>query len=221
MEYNKPFFEKVFSTKRMERYFRLYPDNEDKAILHYKCNLQLTEAFYTSLSVFEVTLRNALCRELETMAGREDWYAIFPTTSGLTRLNKYITQAIKQISGRHETITPSKIVAELTLGFWVSLLNSEYERILWKDLRRAFPYLQKKDRQRKTVSAPLNTFRTFRNRVFHKESICWNLDRVEEIHNEMVMVLGWMNKDIPGWLDQIDRFNSVCSDIRESLNWQK
>lgn len=205
----------------MERYFRLYPDNEDKAILHYKCNLQLTEAFYTSLSVFEVTLRNTLCRELETMTGREDWYAIFPTTSGLARLNKYITQANKQISGRHETITPSKIVAELTLGFWVSLLNSEYERILWKDLRRAFPYLQKKDRQRKTVSAPLNTLRAFRNRVFHNESICWNLDRVEEIHKEMVTVLGWMNKDIPGWLDQIDRFNSVCSDIRKSLNWEK
>lgn len=221
MEYNKPFFEKVFSTKRMERYFRLYPDNEEKAILHYKCNLQLTEAFYTSLSVFEVTLRNALCRELESMTGREDWYAIFPTTSGLARLNKYITQASKQILGKHETITPSKIVAELTLGFWVSLLNSEYERILWKDLRRAFPYLAKKDKQRKTVSAPLNTFRTFRNRVFHNESICWNLNRVEEIHKEMVTVLGWMNKDIPGWLKQIDRFNSVCSDIRKSLNWEK
>ena len=52
MEYNKPFFEKVFSTKRMERYFNLYPDNEARAILHYRCNLELTEAFYTSLSVF-------------------------------------------------------------------------------------------------------------------------------------------------------------------------
>ena len=133
MEYNKPFFEKVFSTKRMERYFKLYPDNEARAILHYRCNLELTEAFYTSISVFEVTLRNALCRELETMTGREDW--------GLTRLNYYITQASKQISGRHESITPSKIVAELTLGFWVSLLNSEYERLLWKDLRRAFPFM--------------------------------------------------------------------------------
>lgn len=49
----------------------------------------------------------------------------------------------KQIVGRHESITPAKIVAELTLGFWVSLLNSEYERLLWKDLRRAFPYMPK------------------------------------------------------------------------------
>ena len=144
---------------------------------------------------YNVTLRNALCRELETMTGREDWYAVFPTTPGLTRLSK-------QMSGRHESITPSKIVAELTFGFWVSLLNSEYERLLWKDLRRAFPFMPKKDRQRKNVSAPLNTFRTFRNRVFHNESICWNLDRA-------------------GWLSQIDRFNTVCDNIRMAIGWKK
>ena len=219
MEYNKVFFEKVFSDKRMERYFNLYPYDEMRAILHYQCNIQLAEAFYVSLSVLEVTLRNALSRELETMTGRKDWYVVFPTIPGLIGLNRYITQANKQISGRHESITPSKVIAELTLGFWVSLLNSEYERLLWKDLRRAFPYMLKKERQRKNVSAPLNTFRTFRNRVFHNESICWNLHRVEEIHMEIITVMGWMNKDIPGWLQLIDRFETVCSYIRETMKW--
>lgn len=174
----------------MERYFTLYPDDEQRAITHYQCNLQLSEAMYVSLSVFEVTLRNALCRELWQMTGREDWYAVFPNTPGLSNLNRYITQAAKQISGRHEQITPSKIIAELTFGFWVSLLNSEYERILWKDLRRAFPFMPKAKRQRKYVSAPLNRFRAFRNRVFHNESICWNIKCVHDIHSEMVEVLG-------------------------------
>lgn len=36
----------------MERYFMLYPDDENRAILHYRCNLELAEAFYTSLFVF-------------------------------------------------------------------------------------------------------------------------------------------------------------------------
>ena len=219
MEYNKVFFEKVFSDKRMERYFALYPDNEDKAIKHYQSNLQLTEAFYTSLSVLEVALRNALSRELETMTGREDWYAVFPNTLGLTNLNRYVTQATKQIAGRHEQITPSKIVAELTLGFWVSLLNTEYERLLWKDLRRAFPYLPKKERQRKKVSAPLNRFRAFRNRVFHNESICWNIRRVQEIHNELILLLEWINKDLPKWLKDIDRFDDVQMKIKEKMGW--
>lgn len=201
----------------MERYFRLYPQDENRAITHYRCNLRLSEAMYPSLSVLEVTLRNALCRELITMTGREDWYAIFPNTPGLIGLNKYITQASKQISGRHEQVTPPKIIAELTLGFWVSLLNSEYEKVLWKDLRRAFPYMPKKKRQRKNVSAPLNRLRAFRNRVFHNESICWNLDRVGELHEEILLLLGWMNKDVAGWLALSDRFEEVVVSIRETL----
>ncbi|MBO5626676.1 MAG: hypothetical protein J5953_12940 [Prevotella sp.] len=66
MEVTKQFLEKVFSTKRMERYFALYPDDEARAIRHYECNLMLAESLYMSLSVLEVTLRNALsCRDAE------------------------------------------------------------------------------------------------------------------------------------------------------------
>lgn len=220
MVYNKQYFEKVFSCKRMERYFHLHR-NEERAIEHYRCNLELAEAFYTSLSVFEVALRNALSRELGTMTGREDWYAVFPTTPGLVSLNRYITQANKQIAGRRETATPSKIIAELTLGFWVSLFNSEYERLLWKHLRRAFPYMPKQDRKRRNISAPLNTFRAFRNRVFHNESICWNLTRVAEIHEEMIQVMGWINKDLPTWIEPFERFAEVEQSIRERMGWEK
>ena len=96
----------------MERYFRLYED-EKKAIDHYCSNIELAESFYPSLSIFEVALRNALSRELETMTGREDWYVIFPNTPGLTNLNRYITQAQKQITSRKENVTPAKVIAEL------------------------------------------------------------------------------------------------------------
>lgn len=81
--------------------------------------------------------------------------------------------------------------------------------------------MPKRNRKRKNVSAPLNAFRTFRNRVFHNESICWNLCRVEEIHREMITVMGWMNKDVPGWLQKTDRFDAVCGQIRETMQWEK
>lgn len=171
MEINKKFFEKVFSTKRMERYFALYPNDEARAIKHYECNLMLSESLYTNLSLLEVT-------------------------------------------------TPSKIVAELTLGFWVSLLNSEYERTLWQALRRAFPYMPRQERKRRNVSAPLNLFRHFRNRIFHNESICWNLNRVEEIHAEILKVIGWMNRDLPEWVREQEHFCRVCREIRNKMEWK-
>ncbi|MDE6409860.1 MAG: hypothetical protein K2K81_06420 [Muribaculaceae bacterium] len=217
MELNKDFFEKIFSSERMAKYFDKYPTDPARAMLHYKCNLELSESMYVSLSVLEVALRNAISRELRKMTGRDDWYAIFPTTPGLRPLNKYITLATHHISGRHETVTPSKIIAELTLGFWVSLLNSEYERVLWKDLRKAFPYMPKNIRQRKNVSAPLNRFRNFRNRIFHNEAICWNINHVRAIHTELIQILGWINKDLPLWIAQSDRFPEVCNEINKSL----
>jgi hypothetical protein len=205
---DKIFFEKIFSEKRLEKYFKRYGDTE-KAMTHYRCNIELSEAFYPCISTFEVVFRNGVSRELSVLFGREDWYAVFATTPGLTGLNKYISQANKQIAGRKEYSSPSKMVAELTLGFWVSLFNVEYERILWKALRRVFPNMPKTERQRKKVAPPLNRFRSFRNRIFHHEPISWNLERLTEIHAEMLTVTGWMNKDIPQWIAPFDRFDTV------------
>jgi hypothetical protein len=109
------------------------------------------------------------------------------------------------------------VVAELTFGFWVRLFNTEFELILWKDLRRAFPFMPKYLRKRKHISAPLNNFRNFRNRVFHNEPICWNFDKLQQIHDEIVEVLGWINKDLPLWIASFDRFDQVLQQVKIKL----
>jgi len=217
---DKNFFEKFFSEKRLEKYFRRYDGDTEKAITHYQCNIELSEAFYPCISTFEVVLRNSISRELSVLFGREDWYTVFATTPGLTSLNKYISQANRQIAGRKEYSSPSKIIAELTLGFWVSLFNVEFERILWKNLRRVFPNMPKVERQRKKVASPLNRFRTFRNRIFHHEPISWNLDKVTQIHTEMLILMGWINKDIPLWIASFDRFDAVFQAVEKELKKQ-
>ena len=214
---DKKFFDRIFSEKRLEKYFKRYGGDSDKAIKHYRCNIELSEAFYPCISTFEVVLRNGINRELSLLFGREDWYTEFATLSGLAGLNKYITQANKQIASRHEYSSPSKIVAELTLGFWVSLFNVEYELILWKNLRRAFPNMPKRVRQRKKIAPPLNRFRTFRNRIFHHEPISWNLRTVSQIHAEILTVMSWMNKDIPLWIAPFDRFDTVYRKVEKEL----
>lgn len=172
----------------MERYFKLHSD-ENKALIHYCCNIELAESFYPSLSVFEVALRNALSRELQNMTGREDWYEVFTSIKDLEELYSYIVQAKKQISNRSEVTSPSKVIAELTLGFWVSLL----------------------------ISTPLNNIRRFRNRIFHNESICWNMDKITSIHSSLILVMGWINADLPNWLKEIDRFESVKSKVLQCI----
>ena len=70
------------------------------------------------------------------------------------------------------------------------------------------------------VASSLNKFRRLRNRIDHNEDICWNLKEVELIHDEMLHVMGWMNKDVPVWLGQFERFGQVCTTIREMLGWR-
>ena len=206
----------AFSSQRLEKYINLYNGDVMKVAAHYKANIALSESLYTSLSVFEVTLRNALSKELERMMGRKDWYSVFPSNPALKSLTSEVTVAIRHISQRGEMVSPDKIIAELTFGFWVTLLNSEYELTLWKSLRLAFPHMPKKDRKRKNVSSPCNALRKLRNRVFHHESICWDLDYITDIHNRLVMVLGWINTDMPSWLDEVDHFCKVVDEIRNS-----
>ena len=206
----------AFSSQRLEKYINLYNGDVMKVAAHYKANIALSESLYTSLSVFEVTLRNALSKEMERMMGRKDWYSVFPSNPALKSLTSEVTVAIRHISQRGEMVSPDKIIAELTFGFWVTLLNSEYELSLWKSLRLAFPHMPKKDRKRKNVSSPCNALRKLRNRVFHHESICWDLDYITDIHNRLVMVLGWINTDMPSWLDEVDHFCKVVDEIRNS-----
>ena len=193
----------------MRPYFDRYSGHPQKAIRHYSLNIRLAESLVPSLSVFEVTLRNSLIRELERMAGRKEWYIRFKKHPALKSLYKYIITASQHIRARGEDISADKINGELTRGFWVSLFNAEYEKYLWKDLRRAFPYLPKTNRKRKTISAPLNAVRSLRNRVFHNESISWSLVHLASLHRLIIQVIDWMNPQVSVWLTHIDRFNYV------------
>ena len=209
----------AFSAQRLSKYLAYNHNNAELAIKHYKSNLRLAESLYISLSVFEVTLRNALARELRNMAGTDDWFDMFYTIPELTPFVPEIDKAKSLIRNRGEKISTDKIISEMTFGFWVMLLNSQYERVLWKSLRKAFPNIPKKDRKRKNISAPCNTLRHLRNRIFHQEAICWDLYYVACLHDNLVTVLGWMNTDIPNWLSSIDPFDAACADIRQEMGW--
>ena len=215
--YDKSYYEKVFSNERMSKYYIKYGSDWEKAVNHYKLNIQISEAFYPILSIYEVALRNSLNRELTTFFGTTEWYLNITSTTGLLNLKTNINNAQKHIANRNETINGSKIVAELTMGFWVRLLNAEYERILWKPLRRAFPYLEKNKKQRNKVSAPLNKIRDFRNRVFHHEPIAWNLAKVSETNEMIIEVLEWLNSDLPNFAAEINRVPEILEKAKEQL----
>ena len=215
--YDKKFYDCLFSPARMRPYYVRYSGNEEKAIRHYKQNIQLAEALLPSLSIYEVSLRNSLIRELERKTGHKDWYTYFSSIPALKSLKGQVDIALQHIIKRGELVTPDKINGELTMGFWVLLFNAKYEMYLWKDLRRAFSNMPKDKRQRRNVSAPLNEIRDLRNRVFHNEPVSWSLTRLEDIHHTILDVCGWINPALPSWIKTMERFDKVVLSIKR--NW--
>ncbi len=197
-------YKKVFSDSRMQKYLD-YHENDSKAIAHYNANIKVSQSFYPLLSIFEIALRNSMNRELITSFGN-DWYLKLNHLPGLKNLNAKVIVAQRQIIKRNEIINSDKIVAELTFGFWTELLNSEYEQVLWKHLRRAFPYLEKANRKRKNVSSPINQIRVFRNRVYHNEPISWSESFLKDIHQIILETISWLNRDIPSLIPEFDTF---------------
>ncbi len=213
---DKSFYQKVFSAGRIQKYLD-YHNQDNQALLHYNSNIKLSQSFYPLLPIFEVALRNSMNRELISLYGTEDWYLRISSAIGLKDLNKKILLAQKLISKRNEVVSADKVVAELTFGFWTESLNAEYEQILWKDLKRAFPYLEKQRRQRKKVSAPINHIRLFRNRVYHNEPILWNTQYLFAIHSTIIETMSWLNKGLPEFVKEFDNFENVFNETKSTF----
>ncbi|NIZ93396.1 hypothetical protein F1544_20635 [Kineosporiaceae bacterium B12] len=101
-----------------------------------------------------------------TSAGELPWYRHPQVPLSLNARRKVAT-AIKAATrdGREEL--PGRVVAELTFGFWWSLLADEYNRSLWQPcLREAFTQVR-----RQRLHSTVDELRQLRNRIAHHEPI--------------------------------------------------
>ena len=65
-------FERIMSSKRMERYLTACGNDTRKAMTLYRYNLQVSQEMFTIVSCFEVALRNAIDKKLTENLG-SDW----------------------------------------------------------------------------------------------------------------------------------------------------
>ncbi len=207
--------EKHFSAARLGRYRAARDGDEAGAAADYAVNLKLAEAMMPVLNILEIALRNGIHTRLSTRYGRQDWWEVWVNNSIFSWQNREIANALAKLRRRHEPQTADKVIAELTFGFWSSLFNSQFQEVLWKDLRLVFARCPKPLRQRHNISAALNQIRDLRNRVFHHEPLLWLRPALPEHHNTGVKVIGWIEPELSEWLAELDRLNSIWAD------WQK
>ena len=159
-------------------------------------NLVFSKKAYIPLSILEISLKNSINDLLTDKLG-ENWLENkdFLTNDSLRK----IEEAKKILYKRAELISKSKIIAELSFGFWVNLFKKPYEKKLrTKDIQKIFTNLPPKKEKminREVIYKELNHIRNFRNRVFHYEKVI-NKDNYNQIFDEIDEVLFYFDKEL-------------------------
>lgn len=163
--------EDLLSRPRLHPYLTASAGDPAAALRLYGWNSEISGAFYESLHYVEIGLRNAMDRQLARWAAQagatQPWYV--DSVVRLTPPTRRKIAAARQNATRGgQPEIHGKVIAELTFGFWWSLLAAEYNRRLWQPcLRAAFDGSVR----RAYLHAELNDLRLLRNRIAHHEPI--------------------------------------------------
>ncbi|MDE2466008.1 MAG: Abi family protein [Alphaproteobacteria bacterium] len=187
-------FRIALSEARFKRYLDHAGGNEMAAIMLYHWNCSLAQSLYFSLHMWEISLRNRLNAFL-CWKYNADWpYDNTRAVRNLAAKNKgRLADAIeRQERQRNVKQAPTgAIVADLSVGFWVSLLGKSYDNpYSWRyNIARIFP--NDKSIDRASASKACDLLLDVRNRVAHHEPI-FHL-KLEQVRKDLDLLLGGMN----------------------------
>lgn len=198
--------EASLSHERLEFYLARAGGDRVRAMRFHDWNTAVSAAFYGPLQGLEVTLRNAMHRELAKKYG-PSWYDNPETGLDSGALTRVSDAKLKLLRGGHEA-EASRLVASLSFGFWVSLAGpggrpvsgrkADYQKTLWRPaLRRAF--LHREKLTRKQAHGPLNELRVLRNRIAHHEPI-FNRNLSGD-YKRILELVGWMSPGTATWIE--------------------
>jgi hypothetical protein len=149
----------------------------------------------------EISLRNSIHHVMQQDTGQAHWYDNFPLIQ--PKEQESIEEAKKNLKRWKKQVTPARVIAELTFGFWVRLSASSYEKTLWvKHLYKAFPEMKPPDRG--TAFHRLDMIRTLRNRIAHHEPIFTR--SVHQDYLQIVEAIRWICPVTAAWVEATNSF---------------
>ena len=192
--------EAALSRDRLSRYRRWTRGDEVLSLELYALNVAVSEAFYTSLHILEITLCNAVHNRLTEAHGRR-WFSQEDVIT-----DRYQRQKVRDAVAKSGLeSSDGKVIAELTFGFWTALFGRT-NAVLWgQDLRKIFA--PEVPLRRKHIARRLNDIRNLRNRIAHHEPII-QLD-LRTAHAEARELIGWISAETLDWCDERCRFRQM------------
>ena len=177
-------------------------------VTNYFWNIALAEALVPSLHAIELAVRNSMHSALTHLHGSEMWFY----QPGLLESGQLagFAAALRAVANKPPPLA-GRLVAELSFGFWVTLLSAPYEQRIWQPnnyalLAAVFPHATSVSR--KQIHERLNTIRELRNRVFHYEPIWYRQDLLQ-VHTSIHEVIRWISATLHSIIHAVDTFPNV------------
>lgn len=208
---NTETYKKLTNAISEERLAVYKADDADNytALARYIYNIELCKSFYPLINIFEVTLRNSMDNALISFFECKDWNNIIPL---LPAESAMIFDAMLKIKRKGKKYSHGRLVAELTLGFLVSLMGRKYNTqsfqfAIIKNCLNGCPASQKSSG---AVQKNLSEIKFLRNRIAHHERISHWKD-IEQKHKLLLDFIFWLNKDMHKIAIESDMFNHIYS----------
>ena len=198
--------ETLLSVKRLAKYQVASND----AIACHLFNCELAESFYSSLSYFEIILRNKIDCVFSKYLG-DDW--IFQTQYIIGRNKENMESALSHIKDSKKNPTDKNhIISELSLGFWVYLFLPTYNEVLWNKHPQMLKEIFDNSKNKivlQVIFSKLNIIRMYRNKIFHYGSVLADVKNPPaRMHNLIYNTIKEMNAPkLLKQLKSIDTFN--------------
>jgi hypothetical protein len=198
----------ILSETRLATYGQ--DDAKEVIILsRYLFNSALSQALYPSLQSIEICIRNTIDHAMSEKYG-DDWLFVPPVFLDLRECCQ-ISNAKKSLKNAGLPETKGHLIAELSFGFWTSLLDRRYERSIWQScITSAFPNMPKSERTRKTLSTRFNRIRKLRNRNFHHGRIIHWKDLFQQ-RADIIEAIGWISPEVRELTEKLDTFTDTYS----------
>ena len=199
--------EKTFTPARLSVY-RQDKADESTALARYLYNIELCRSLYVTLNIFEVSLRNAFDKALSSFAG-ENWYDMLSLDENS---RKKVEEAKGKIRKKDKIPTHDRIIAELSLGFWTSLITAKYSQQAFQShiIKTCLKKCPSHMRSVKNLQKIFERIRILRNRISHYERIIHWKD-LEAQHEQLSECIKWLDEPAFQLLTEIDFFDYIYS----------
>lgn len=161
----------ALSTERLQPY-RLVNSSDAAVLRAYRDNIRLSEALYPIMQQLEVVFRNQLEQALLRDYGAQ-WFTNPKFQAVLDGVaNRKLADAVQMLTRKKPFVTSGMVVAELTFGFWTTLLDTRYDQYIWiPHGKNLFSRATATERNIKKIRQELDLIRRLRNRIAHHEPI--------------------------------------------------